>query len=132
MEYPMNRMGPNNYYNDYNRGYNQEIQIHRSDEVNTFGCSMLLFVLFVFCLHFCSYSQRNQEIMQVPLLDKPQLEKVIISNQIIDDVCVICLESYEKKDEISQLKCEHIFHHKCIDTWVITNRTCPLCRIPLS
>ena len=42
--------------------------------------------------------------------------------------CVICLENYERNNEIAELPCGHWFHLKCINEWLETNRTCPVCR----
>ena len=44
-----------------------------------------------------------------------------------NDNCSICYNNYKKK-EISKLKCNHIFHKKCISKWLDTSHTCPLCR----
>ena len=43
--------------------------------------------------------------------------------------CSICLEA-EKKEWI-KLSCNHSFHKDCINMWVATNRTCPVCRVNL-
>ena len=44
------------------------------------------------------------------------------------EVCAICLEETDEK--IS--KCEHTFHHECIEEWYMKSNTikCPLCREP--
>ena len=31
-------------------------------------------------------------------------------------------------DKISILSCEHFFHKKCLDQWLIKKEECPLCR----
>ncbi|GBL85820.1 hypothetical protein AVEN_63156-1 [Araneus ventricosus] len=41
--------------------------------------------------------------------------------------CPICLES-SRKNEMKSLPCYHAFHQRCIDTWLIENRRCPVCR----
>lgn len=44
-------------------------------------------------------------------------------------VCVVCLSKFERKDKLRLLpNCCHAFHSECIDTWLLSNRTCPLCR----
>lgn len=47
-----------------------------------------------------------------------------------EEVCSICLVELEKEDVVSQLqKCGHVFHMKCIEKWLESDRfTCPLCR----
>jgi hypothetical protein len=43
--------------------------------------------------------------------------------------CSICIDDYDDKSEIRQLKCTHIFHIKCIDPWLLKESyKCPLCR----
>jgi len=129
MENPVNKMGPGEYYNinDYNQ---IDIQAQNTQDGSSLVYSLLFFVFFVFSLHFCSYSQGQNEVLERPLLEyKPTLEKSIINeDKLLDKECVVCLEPYEKEDEISKLPCNHIFHYKCISKWVLTNQTCPLCR----
>ncbi|AEC09176.1 Zinc finger RING-type [Arabidopsis suecica] len=43
--------------------------------------------------------------------------------------CAICLGDYKGKHLLRQLPdCNHLFHLKCIDTWLRLNPTCPVCR----
>jgi hypothetical protein len=42
--------------------------------------------------------------------------------------CSICLEDFSGDDEISTLKCLHIFHKKCIVNWGKYRQDCPMCR----
>jgi len=42
--------------------------------------------------------------------------------------CIICLENYKQEEDISLLKCEHIFHTSCINEWFSTRDTCPSCK----
>ncbi|CAH8507406.1 unnamed protein product [Heterobilharzia americana] len=44
------------------------------------------------------------------------------------DRCMICLEDYEESQQIRQMRCSHEFHANCVDKWLKTKRTCPLCR----
>jgi hypothetical protein len=45
--------------------------------------------------------------------------------------CSICLESYQERDKIVQLTCNHIFHKDCIREWLQNKQNnCPLCRLP--
>ncbi|CAI0400628.1 unnamed protein product, partial [Linum tenue] len=46
--------------------------------------------------------------------------------------CAVCLSKFEPKDKLRLLPlCCHAFHSACIDTWLLSNQTCPLCRSPL-
>ncbi|ESQ42626.1 hypothetical protein EUTSA_v10014578mg [Eutrema salsugineum] len=43
--------------------------------------------------------------------------------------CPVCLCEFKPEDELRLLpKCSHAFHVGCIDTWLLTNSICPLCR----
>ncbi|KNA05053.1 hypothetical protein SOVF_194000 [Spinacia oleracea] len=46
--------------------------------------------------------------------------------------CAVCLAEFEQGDELRVLpKCSHAFHVPCIDTWLSSHTTCPLCRAPI-
>ena len=43
--------------------------------------------------------------------------------------CAVCLCEFEDDDRLRLLpKCSHAFHVDCIDTWLLSHSTCPLCR----
>lgn len=43
--------------------------------------------------------------------------------------CNICLEDCLEGQRVRNLStCKHVFHMKCIDTWFIQNKSCPVCR----
>ena len=44
--------------------------------------------------------------------------------------CSICLCEFQDDEEITPLPCtaKHYFHSACIENWLKTNNTCPLCR----
>ncbi|OVA16192.1 zinc finger protein [Macleaya cordata] len=43
--------------------------------------------------------------------------------------CAVCLEVFKEGDRCRILpKCKHVFHAKCIDTWLIRVPACPFCR----
>lgn len=43
--------------------------------------------------------------------------------------CAVCLCEFEAEDKLRLLpKCSHAFHMECIDTWLLSHSTCPLCR----
>ena len=46
--------------------------------------------------------------------------------------CCICSESMnQSKDQIKPTKCGHWMHTECLQTWLKTKRTCPICRTVL-
>ncbi|CAH9088077.1 unnamed protein product [Cuscuta epithymum] len=43
--------------------------------------------------------------------------------------CAVCLSEFLENDKLRLLPtCGHAFHINCIDTWLLSNSTCPLCR----
>jgi hypothetical protein len=46
--------------------------------------------------------------------------------------CAVCLCEFAGEDRLRLLPlCGHAFHIGCIDTWLLSNSTCPLCRCAL-
>ncbi|KAL1209602.1 E3 ubiquitin-protein ligase ATL59 [Cardamine amara subsp. amara] len=47
--------------------------------------------------------------------------------------CSVCLENYQEGEKLQQIPaCGHAFHKTCIDTWLTSKTTCPLCRVSLT
>ncbi|CAL4970230.1 unnamed protein product [Urochloa decumbens] len=43
--------------------------------------------------------------------------------------CPVCLEDVDAGEMVRQLPaCKHLFHVECIDMWLQSHRTCPVCR----
>jgi len=49
-------------------------------------------------------------------------------NDQTQTVCVVCMCDFETRQMVRVLPCSHEFHAKCVDKWLKTNRTCPICR----
>lgn len=45
-----------------------------------------------------------------------------------DPCCVVCLDDFEEGDMLRELPCHHLFHVGCVDTWLKSHSTCPVCR----
>ncbi|CAH9066960.1 unnamed protein product [Cuscuta epithymum] len=46
--------------------------------------------------------------------------------------CVVCLNEFEDDDSLRLLPtCSHVFHPVCIDAWLASHVTCPVCRTNL-
>ncbi|GFS76674.1 hypothetical protein TNCV_1622531 [Trichonephila clavipes] len=57
----------------------------------------------------------------VKRLSEPNLNKII--------QCSICLDTSQRR-KLKTLQCSHVFHEKCINTWLHSNEICPICRKP--
>jgi len=45
-----------------------------------------------------------------------------------DSQCAICIADFEANESIRVLPCKHCFHKDCVDSWLLMNGTCPICR----
>lgn len=47
--------------------------------------------------------------------------------------CAVCLNEFEDEETLRLLpKCDHVFHLECIDMWLASHTTCPVCRANLA
>nr|XP_004289484.2 PREDICTED: E3 ubiquitin-protein ligase ATL31-like [Fragaria vesca subsp. vesca] len=47
--------------------------------------------------------------------------------------CAVCLSEFEDYETLRLLpKCDHVFHPDCIDAWLASHITCPVCRAMLA
>ena len=44
--------------------------------------------------------------------------------------CAVCLDDYAIGETVRTIPCFHTFHTKCIDPWLSTKATCPICKHP--
>ncbi|XP_059651683.1 E3 ubiquitin-protein ligase ATL4 [Cornus florida] len=52
-----------------------------------------------------------------------------VTGNVAGGDCAVCLSKFEPNDQLRLLPvCCHAFHAQCIDTWLVSNQTCPLCR----
>ncbi|XP_054786521.1 E3 ubiquitin-protein ligase ATL6-like [Prosopis cineraria] len=46
--------------------------------------------------------------------------------------CAVCLSEFEDHETLRLIpKCNHVFHPECIDAWLASHVTCPICRANL-
>lgn len=45
--------------------------------------------------------------------------------------CMVCLEDCGAGDVVTTLPCLHAYHKKCVDRWLHTNNSCPVCKHPI-
>ncbi|CAM6041368.1 unnamed protein product [Sphagnum compactum] len=64
------------------------------------------------------------------LEQQPQQLGLMNTQGCTDMGCSVCLSEYQEGDTLRILpKCNHSFHLLCIDTWLHSHSTCPLCRV---
>lgn len=61
-------------------------------------------------------------------------ENIIIFKNIETEFenCLICHDKFEKEDKIANIKCNHIFHYKCLNKWITRSAKCPYCNKNIS
>jgi len=80
-------------------------------------------------LYKCIQDHRRRRRHRLP---KSALKKLPIhkfKNGDPFETCCICLDDFEEGDKLRILPCDHGYHYKCIDPWLVKNkRICPQCR----
>ncbi|GAB2212160.1 hypothetical protein Droror1_Dr00025509 [Drosera rotundifolia] len=115
---------------------------------------MVLFFVGFFTLYFCKCFMENvlsdpNSVQQAPGTvdpdpeEPPGLDPSIISSfptfpyssvkgyrrEKYGLECAICLCEFDDKDLLRLLtRCCHVFHQECIDLWLESHRSCPVCR----
>lgn len=86
---------------------------------------VMLFIVVYKCCQDHRRSRRHR-------LPKSALKKLPIIKYKSGDpyeTCVICLDDFVEGDKLRVLPCDHGYHSKCIDPWLVKNkRICPQCR----
>ncbi|XP_078148586.1 E3 ubiquitin-protein ligase ATL9-like [Carex rostrata] len=66
-----------------------------------------------------------------PIMPYSEVKELKIGKGSLE--CAICLCDFEDDENIRLLpKCSHMFHPDCIDEWLLSHRTCPVCRCILT
>ena len=59
--------------------------------------------------------------------DRKDIDEYIVEKKLIGYECLICLEEYDEGQQLTVIKCGHLYHKPCLDTWFLKKQTCPLC-----
>ena len=112
------------------------------DEVYEMICSTIYKLMKNSTIYECN-SDNNHELICITydLNNNEEIKEKIPKYRLIkkddklikeEEKCVICLENYKVNEYKRELKCDHVFHKKCIDKWFkkrSDNKSFPLCRI---
>ena len=69
----------------------------------------------------------NEETISIRLPEEPFSSDKIY----IPEICIICLEEFNKNNSITTLECEHSYHIECIKDWLNNKTTCPCCKVTI-
>ncbi|XP_020574578.1 E3 ubiquitin-protein ligase ATL4-like [Phalaenopsis equestris] len=72
-------------------------------------------------------NDRDQLISSLPIFTFASSFSAYQKPQSLD--CAVCLSNFRPHDELRFLPaCRHAFHSQCVDTWLRSTPSCPLCR----
>ncbi|KAJ9128986.1 hypothetical protein P3X46_034257 [Hevea brasiliensis] len=70
-------------------------------------------------------------IEKFPVFVYSEVKDIKIGRETLE--CVVCLSEFEDDETLRLLpKCNHVFHPECIDEWLASHVTCPVCRAKLT
>jgi hypothetical protein len=79
--------------------------------------------------------EKNSETFS-PAVYLASLASSMEENHEDDRRCPICLGCYDVTDETASLRklnnCSHIMHRACVETWLSTKSSCPLCKTSIA
>ena len=55
------------------------------------------------------------------------IDEYIVEKKLIGYECLICLDEFKQGQQIIMIKCGHLYHKPCLDSWFLKKKTCPLC-----
>ncbi|XP_022133587.1 RING-H2 finger protein ATL51-like [Momordica charantia] len=72
---------------------------------------------------------RSTENSVVHLIPAHKYEKRMDHLEVGDGTCAICLSEFEEGEDLRTLpECMHSYHVPCIDMWLYSHSSCPMCR----
>lgn len=76
------------------------------------------------------YNNYSGDLMQQSSGDELRFLVVQPEDLPTDATCYICLDAITTadRDNVQKLSCNHWFHAKCLQPWVMRKNTCPTCR----
>ncbi|XP_078443087.1 uncharacterized protein LOC144712692 isoform X2 [Wolffia australiana] len=101
----------------------------RGGVVYALGVSLLLWNALLYCIPLllsCCRHAARLDLAPLPcFLFQPSSPR---RPHDFNPKCSICLAKYKNKEELRELPCAHLFHCACVDRWLDTSASCPLCK----
>ncbi|KAF9582937.1 hypothetical protein BGW38_010562 [Lunasporangiospora selenospora] len=76
----------------------------------------------------CSSFSRTATKPMIEQLGTIVMTEGMFGNEAEEATCAICLGDYHPDEPIRFLPCRHHFHQECVDQWLLTDKSCPLCK----
>lgn len=120
-----------NISNDQSQNYNitnSELEIQLNfflAIVHVFLFFLFIRVLYILHIKYCAFSRNNENVEHNQAI-APFINEYVNISPNNDDICSICLEKLNI-NKVIKLKCNHLFHEKCIQQWLSIKNICPLC-----
>ncbi|KAM3336933.1 hypothetical protein P3S68_032633 [Capsicum galapagoense] len=120
--------------NDDNNNNDEKTEIHYAfDDFNVQEILNALFDFFTLekgFLHkaegFVGKIQKFRVIKSGLKIMKLKMENVAAFE--LGDICPVCLKIFEEESVVVITPCSHMFHRRCVFTWLSKSNTCPICR----
>lgn len=82
-----------------------------------------------------TFQEEDQYLLDADLADNllicERLMMQELTNSEETSICTICQDDLELNQVVKRTPCKHIFHSRCLSTWLESNHTCPICRYQL-
>ncbi|KAJ3680970.1 hypothetical protein LUZ60_015459 [Juncus effusus] len=66
---------------------------------------------------------------------RERIPKVVVTREMMresgDLICAVCKDEMKAGIRVSKLPCQHMYHDCCINPWLRSRNTCPVCRYEL-
>jgi hypothetical protein len=86
------------------------------------------------CISICVLQLDRHRVRRPTIQTKPDPSYDVYTHIAERDMvseCVICIEDMKAGENLSILRCGHMFHNQCALTWFNRKKVCPYCETPV-